>query len=192
MRLAGPAQAGQIRARVPAVRRPAVETKDNDEDFEARIGFAADAVQRDVLWRGGSRLILNCTRQWGKSTVTAAKAVHMAYFRERSLTVVISPSARQSGEFVRKAAGFVRRLGIRPRGDGDNEISLLLPNGSRIVGLPGKEGTVRGIFGGIAAVDRRSSAGERRPISRGDADAGGDEWRSVADEYAVRQAGILS
>ena len=36
------------------------------------------------------------------------------------------------------------RLGIAPRGDGDNEISLLFPNGSRIVGLPGTESTVRG------------------------------------------------
>ena len=32
----------------------------------------------------------------------------------------------------------------RWRGDGDNESSLLLPNGSRIVGLPGTEATVRG------------------------------------------------
>ena len=39
---------------------------------------------------------------------------------------------------------MVRQLGIEPRGDGDNEISLLLPNGSRIVGLPGTEATVRG------------------------------------------------
>ena len=64
--------------------------------------------------------------------------------REDSLTVVLSPTARQSAEFLRKASGFTRKLGIRSRGDGDNEISLLFPNGSRIVGLPGTEGTVRG------------------------------------------------
>ena len=39
---------------------------------------------------------------------------------------------------------MLRKLGISPVGDGDNEISLMLPNGSRIVGLPGSEGTVRG------------------------------------------------
>jgi hypothetical protein len=39
---------------------------------------------------------------------------------------------------------MVRKLAIRVRGDGDNATSLLLPNGSRIVGLPGNEGTVRG------------------------------------------------
>ena len=59
----------------------------------------------------------------------------------------MSPSARQSGEFVRKAGAFVRRLGAKVKGDGHNEISLALANGSRIVGLPGKEETVRGFKG---------------------------------------------
>jgi hypothetical protein len=109
-----------------------------------RLGFVADPVQERVLNSRNRRSILNCTRQWGKSTVTAAKAVHRAFTEKGSLVIVVSPTARQSGEFVRKAAEFVRRLGIRPRGDGDNEISLELPNGSRIIGLPGTEATVRG------------------------------------------------
>ena len=45
---------------------------------------------------------------------------------------------------MRKAAELLREAGDAARGDGDNAISLLLPNGSRIVGLPGMEGTVRG------------------------------------------------
>jgi hypothetical protein len=57
---------------------------------------------------------------------------------------VVSPGARQSGEFVRKAAAFARRLGVAPKGDGDNAISLEFPNKARIVGLPGNEATTRG------------------------------------------------
>jgi hypothetical protein len=109
-----------------------------------RLAFNPDARQAEMLGRRSPRALLNCTRQWGKSTITAAKAVHRAYFEPESLTVVLSPSARQSGEFLRKASGFARKLDIRPRGDGDNEISLLFPNGARIVGLPGSESTVRG------------------------------------------------
>ena len=45
---------------------------------------------------------------------------------------------------MRKAEVLAARMGVRPRGDGKNALSLLLPNGSRIVGLPGTEGTVRG------------------------------------------------
>jgi phage FluMu gp28-like protein len=108
------------------------------------LGFEADATQARVLRSRSKRVILNCTRQWGKSTVTAAKAVHEAVTHAGSLTVVVSPSARQSGEFVRKAREFMRRLKMKTRGDGDNEISLGFDNGSRIVGLPGSEDTVRG------------------------------------------------
>jgi hypothetical protein len=109
-----------------------------------RLGFNADLKQRQILDSTAKRGILNCSRQWGKSTVTAAMAVHRAWSEAGSLVLVASPSERQSGEFVRKAAEFVRRLAIRPRGDGDNTMSLVFPNGSRIVGLPGTEGTVRG------------------------------------------------
>jgi phage FluMu gp28-like protein len=83
-------------------------------------------------------------RQAEISTVAAAKAVHQAYFYSGSLTLMVAPSARQSGEFLRKAAGLLGRVGIRVRGDGTNESSILLPNGSRLVALPGNEATIRG------------------------------------------------
>jgi hypothetical protein len=108
------------------------------------LQFEADPAQAKILDGKARRLLLNCARQWGKSTVAAAKALHQAQTKAGSLTLVVSPSARQSGEFLRKVEAFVKRLHIRPRSDGDNEISLLLPNGSRIVGLPGTEATVRG------------------------------------------------
>jgi hypothetical protein len=114
------------------------------EWVQQKLGFVPDGTQTRVLETGSKRVLLNCTRQWGKSTITAAKATHHAATVAESLTLVVSPSARQSAEFVRKAAGFTRRLGIEPRGDGDHEMSLAFPNGSRLVGLPGSEATVRG------------------------------------------------
>jgi hypothetical protein len=126
---------------------PGDETKPAESTVEwvrEKLGFQPDALQARVLDTRARHGILNCTRQWGKSTVTAAKAVHQAWREEGSLTIVVNPTARQSGEFVRKAAEFARRLNIKPKGDGDNEISLQFPNGSRIVGLPGTEATVRG------------------------------------------------
>ena len=113
------------------------------------LQFPADDLQARVLGTTSKRGLLNCTRQWGKSTITAAMAVHQAGSAPESLTLVVSPSARQSGEFLRKATGFVRKLGIRPKGDGDNEMSLELPNRARIVGLPGNEATIRG-FSAVA------------------------------------------
>ena len=60
--------------------------------------------------------------------------------------MVASPTDRQSAEFLKKARDFVKVLGLRVRGDGHNRTSLQLPNGSRIVGLPGKESNIRGFF----------------------------------------------
>src|SRR5262249_34945772 len=108
------------------------------------LGFVPDGVQSRVLETASRRVLLNCTRQWGKSTITAAKAVHYAYHHAVSLTVVVSPSARQSGEVLRKAAGVGPCAGLPAEGDGDNDISLELPNRARIVGLPGSEATIRG------------------------------------------------
>jgi Terminase large subunit, T4likevirus-type, N-terminal len=109
-----------------------------------RLGFAADEKQSAVLDSTAKRGILNCSRQWGKSTVLAAKAVHRGWTAPGSLILVASPSERQSAEFLRKAAAFLWKLGVKRRGDGDNAASLALPNGSRIIGLPGTEGTIRG------------------------------------------------
>jgi hypothetical protein len=129
---------------VEVVRTEAPLVQDAVEFARSRLGFEPDEQQRRVLLSMSKRGILNCSRQWGKSTTVAAKAVHRAYMRPGSLVLVASPSGRQSAEFVRKASGMLVRLGIKPRGDGDNEWSLLFPNGSRIVGLPGTMATLRG------------------------------------------------
>jgi hypothetical protein len=159
--------------------RPVVEALGAVDFCRKRLGFEPDAVQSEVLASVSGRGILNCTRQWGKSTVAAAKAVHRAFSREGSLVIVASPTERQSAEFVRKASGMVRALGIAPKGDGDNATSLLFPNGSRIVGLPGTEGTVRGFSAvSLMLIDEASRVNDDmykalRPML---AVGGGDLW----------------
>jgi hypothetical protein len=142
-----------------------------------QLGFDPDEKQQLVL-RGDRRGIVNCTRQWGKSTVTAAKAVHRACSVAGSLTLVVTPSGRQSGEFLRKAEEFVRNLGIKVRGDGDNEISIAFPNGSRIVGLPGNEVTARGYSASLLLIDEAARVDDRlyRAMRPSLAVANGDLW----------------
>jgi len=109
-----------------------------------RLGFVADCEQERVLLASGKRVVLNCCRQWGKSTVTAAKAVHHAASGADRLVLVACPCERQSSEFIRKVKGFLRRLGMKARGETGHPLSAVLENGSRIIGLPGSEDTVRG------------------------------------------------
>jgi hypothetical protein len=125
------------------VKRPTTVI-DEVEFASTRLGFQPDERQAKVLRSAAKRGILNCSRQWGKSTVTVVKALYRGFTRPGCLVLVSSPSRRQSAEWMRKAKGMVRRMGIAPRGDGDNAVSLLLPNGSRVVGLPRMEDTIRG------------------------------------------------
>jgi hypothetical protein len=58
--------------------------------------------------------------------------------------LVLSPTERQSGEFIRKIESFLHKLNVKFKGDGNNDCSIVLPNRTRIVGLPGTEDTNRG------------------------------------------------
>jgi hypothetical protein len=146
---------------------------------ETRLSFHGDARQMEVLASTAKRGILNCCRQWGKSTVGGIKAVHYAYTVPGSLVVVASPSERQSAEFVQKVKPWLRKLGITPRGDGKNKTSLLFPNGSRMIGLPGNENTLRGFSSvGLMIIDEAARVDDEiyralRPML---AVADGDLW----------------
>ena len=130
-----------VRRVTGGIRRDCV---DPVEFCSALLGITPDPRQEEVLRSNAKRGLLNCARQWGKSLISAAKAVHRAWTRPGSLVLFCSPSERQSAELLRKASDMVRRLGVRPKGDGDNQHSLAFPNGSRIVALPGTEATIRG------------------------------------------------
>ena len=109
------------------------------------LDFHADQHQKRVLQTQSKRIILNCTRQWGKSTVCVIKALHRALHQPNTLIIIACPAERQSGEFLRKMHEFLYALDITPRRDGYNRTSIKLPNGSRIVGLPGRmHRTIRG------------------------------------------------
>ncbi|MBL8216944.1 MAG: terminase family protein [Bryobacterales bacterium] len=106
------------------------------------LGLQPDPLQAEVLNSHARRGILCCTRQWGN--IAAAKAVHQAFLHPRNTIRVSGPCERQSALLVRKCADMLLTLGLPKRGDGHNRISLQLPNGSRIIGLPHTESNIRG------------------------------------------------
>lgn len=109
-----------------------------------RLGFIPDPWQAVFLRSAAPRLLLNITRQGGKSTTAAVLALHVALYRPRALVLLVSPSLRQSGELFRKVREFRARLDPPPPLDEDNALSCTFGNQSRIACLPGSEGTVRG------------------------------------------------
>lgn len=110
-------------------------------------GLPPDPWQADFLRSSEPRVLLNCSRQSGKSTVTALLAVHSALYDPGSLVLLLSPSLRQSQELFRKALTAYRAIESAVPVEAESALRLELENGSRIVSLPGKELTVRGFSG---------------------------------------------
>lgn len=110
-------------------------------------GLDADPWQARLLRSTASRVLLNCSRQAGKSTMSATLAVHTAIYQPRSLVLLLSPSLRQSQELFKKALACYQAVAGAMPSVTESALRLELENGSRIVSLPGNEETVRGFSG---------------------------------------------
>jgi len=109
-----------------------------------RAGIDPDPWQKDVLRSRAAQQILLCSRQSGKSTVTALLALHTAIYQPQSLILLLSPTERQSNELLMKVKEAHRSLPDAPALLSDAATMMNLANGTRILALPGKEGNLRG------------------------------------------------
>lgn len=107
------------------------------------LGLEPDPWQIDVLESTRQRLLLNCCRQAGKSTVVALRALAEALWHGGARILLVSRSLRQSKELFRVVVGFYEQLG-QPLKKRLTSEELTLANLSRIVSLPCKEETIRG------------------------------------------------
>jgi hypothetical protein len=123
-------------------------------DLAKWAGMPPDEWQQDLLSSTAQRILLNCSRQSGKSTMTGVLAVHTALTQPGSMSLLLSPTQRQSGELLRKCLEIYRGTGRQVQALNESALSLSLANGSRIVSLPGKDATVRGYSGvDLLAID---------------------------------------
>ena len=118
------------------------------------MGLDPDPWQCEFLRSPATRTLLNCSRQSGKSTVTALLAAHTALYDPGALILLLSPTQRQSHELFRKALDSYHTIPTAIPVVQESALRLELENGSRIISLPGKEHTVRGFSGvRLLAVD---------------------------------------
>lgn len=118
----------------------------------AVLDFHPDAYQKEVMDCPAKRVILNACRQFGKSRMAAIRIAHQAVHYPGSEIIIASPGERQSGELFLKVEALLPTLGLRARSDGVNKHSLVLPNGSRVVGLPDAPTRIRGFSGSALLV----------------------------------------
>jgi hypothetical protein len=125
--------------------------------FAKKLGLEPDPWQEDLLRSTSDRVLLNCCRQSGKSTMTGIIALHRALYHPSSLILCLAPALRQSQELFGKVLTFYRALDRPVPAQTERKLSLELENGSRIVTLPGTDKTIRGFSGAaLLIVDEAS------------------------------------
>jgi hypothetical protein len=137
------------RQRTPPPAVPTLPSISAVELWQQAMGSDPDDWQEAVLKSDDPRIILNCARQSGKSSVVALKALHIGLYEPRSLILLLSRSLRQSAELGRKVFDCYHTAGrgaIPP--EAETKLALELSNGSRILCLPGgDEAAIRGFSG---------------------------------------------
>lgn len=103
-----------------------------------------DPWQTKLLRSSSPRILVNASRQSGKSSVAAIKALHTAVYLPGSLVLILAPAFRQSVESFRKTLDAYHAGAESVEPNSEAKMHLELSNGSRVVALPGTEKTVRG------------------------------------------------
>jgi hypothetical protein len=125
-----------------------------------RVGLDPDPWQADLLRSDARQIILLCSRQAGKSTVSGLLAVDEMMHRSPALVLLLAPALRQAQELHRKIKGVLRDLGeLAPPVRQESALTLEFANDSRIIALPGQEANIRGYSAvSLLIVDEASRA----------------------------------
>lgn len=109
-----------------------------------RAGIDPDPWQQDFLVSDTHRVLMLCARQCGKSTIASVLADHGALYERGTLTLVVSPTLRQSAEFMTTCKDIYSEIGRPVMSESETALSMRLENRSRIVCVPAKPQNVRG------------------------------------------------
>jgi terminase large subunit-like protein len=112
--------------------------------FMQVCGFDPDDWQQEFLRSPSRRLLLNCSRQAGKSSVVAIATLHEALYRPGALALIVSPSLRQSSETFRILLRAYARCHALVSVVQESTLRIEFTNGSRVLSLPGSADTLRG------------------------------------------------
>lgn len=145
-----------------------------------RAGLSLDPWQADTVRAPDPQIILNCSRQSGKSTAVAVIIVHTALFFPGSLILILCHALRQAGELFRKAVQIYSALDfLAVPLEVDNKLTLETMTGSRIIQIPDKESNVRSFSGPrLIVIDEAGEASD-------------DGYYAVRPMLAVSQGRII-
>jgi len=111
------------------------------------LGFTALPYQEKVLADTGKRIAVRMSRQAGKTTTIAVRAIWYAATHPRTLSLIVAPSLRQSMIFMDRVQGFLYEMKASDRKALVSKIQrtvIWFKNGSQMVALPCSPNLLRG------------------------------------------------
>lgn len=118
------------------------------------LGIEPDDWQARLIESTAPRLLVNVSRQAGKSTATAVIATQVAALNPGQTVLAVAPTERQARLLYDKISEFIARLGASAPGvDVRTLTTLKLRNGSQVLALPGTAANIRGYSANLVIVD---------------------------------------
>jgi hypothetical protein len=116
---------------------------------EENYDITLDSWQKEALNTQSNRLLLNCSRQAGKSTVVSLLALHHALFTPKALVLVVSHTDIQAKETFKKIADSFHDLKTEwYKSEVDTVYEIRFNNKSRIIARTGQQpDSLRGYSG---------------------------------------------
>jgi Terminase large subunit, T4likevirus-type, N-terminal len=125
------------------IKPPAPDIPADAVAFAASLDFIADDWQTELLRSSKKRIHVLAGRQTGKTAITTLKALHASLTNSDFLTIILSPSERQSKITFQALLRHYAAAGM-PCFKASTALTLDLTNGSQIIALPASEGKTRG------------------------------------------------
>ncbi len=120
------------------------------------LGFSPDPWQLDLARSPLANSLLCCSRQSGKTTTVACRALHEGLFGDPKKArdiLIFAPAGRQTKEFLDRMMLFYNRLGQPVPRETDRMMELDFANGSRVIPLPNNEEAIRGYTARLVIFD---------------------------------------
>ena len=115
--------------------------------FLQKAGLDPDPWQVEVLRCTDPQIQLNCSRQSGKTLITAGLAMYRALTIPRQKVLMVSKAERQAKGLLKQAEQIYYDAGRPITAVKSNTDMIALANRSEIYALPGSSETIRGLAG---------------------------------------------
>lgn len=149
-------RAGKAKAKAPApAGAVATSAAAAEEEAEALLRQAAELLlpYQEEWVKDPARFQAGCfSRQTGKSFATACKVAIDLITRAKTMWMIAAPSERQSRESLDKVKEWLRAFGVafsEKMMEREAAMEVRLTNGSRVLAVPGKPDTVRGMSANV-------------------------------------------